>query len=127
MHGVSKAAALLFVGTVLLAGCGSPQGTVEGFYRAIDAGNIDKALDYFDPGTKKTWDGKLVAHISSQVEKASKCGGISEIKTETVSERGDLQIVKARVTFKKDGPECDQISDKFKLIKTDGSWRIILN
>lgn len=121
-----KNAAMLILSTVLLTACGgSPQSAVEGFYRAIDAGNSKKALDYFDQETRQMWGGKLVAAIAQNIEKAEKCGGIDDIKTEQIAERGDLRVIKATVSFKND--KCTRTTEDFRLIKSDGSWRIVLN
>lgn len=125
MKVTDKAAAPLIAVSVLLAACGSPQSTVEGFYRAIDAGDVEKALEYIDPGSRQMWGGKLTAAVAVQVEKIDKCGGIDEIKIEQVSERGDLRIVKAKVVYK--DAKCGHKSEKLKLIKSGGSWRIVVS
>ncbi len=44
----------------LLTGCGSsPESTVRNFYKAVDAGKVDQALESIDESSKSLWGSKL--------------------------------------------------------------------
>lgn len=116
------------IGSLLLVGCGTPQGVVYDFYRAIEKGEVGEAMGYIDASTQALWGGKLKASIASSVERMEKCGGIDRIVTEETASKGDYRVVRAQVTFKKAGeiPGCQSMTDNVKLIKSDGSWRIVI-
>mgnify|MGYP001627080150 CR=1 FL=1 len=118
--------AALTICALALAACGeSPESTVKNFYRAVEDGKIEKALEYVDPNIRQVWGGKLAIVLAAESEKIRRCGGIKSIETEVVEANGDRRVVKTTIEYKNSGGDkrCNAKSTNEKLVKMDGKWR----
>lgn len=114
---------LLVVASVsLLAACGtSPESTIEDFYRALEKGELTKAKGYVSKEIlAMLGDAKLQVTLAKEAQKIKACGGIKTI-TNKLEGQGEIQSGTTVVTF---GGNCPQRSEKAKLVKEDGKWKI---
>jgi len=117
---------LLLVFLTGLCACGlmqsGPGDTVKRFFRAMDGGRIEDAIQTLDPELRQTLgDRKLRTVLAAQAEELRrKHGGIARVQVEREDIRGDLATVEVRIRFK-DGSER---RDTEKLVRRDGRWRI---
>ncbi len=112
----------------IISGCGSagsgPGTTVEKYYQAVESGKSDAALKLFsskeleDEDTKK----KLLALIAMGTEEIKTKDGIKSIEIEKEEIDGDSAKVTAKVTYGNGKTD----SQKVKLIKEDGKWKLTL-
>lgn len=109
----------------LLAGCGqSPESTVENFYSSLASGEISEAKGHVSAQLiGMLGEGKLSAALSAETEKIRACGGIKNIEVKLQGE-GEVRSGSTTVTF---GGECPPRTEKTKLIKEDGKWKISAN
>ncbi len=108
-------------GAAFLVGCGkSPESTVESFYRAVGKGEITEAQGYVSAQLiGMMGQGKMSAALSNETENIRKCGGINSVDVKLQGE-GDLRSGTATFTYVK----CQPNTEKVKLIKEDGKWKI---
>lgn len=107
---------------VWLAGCGggAPNTIVEDFYRSLEAGETSKAAAMLSNSTRSFMgDAKLKAMMGEQTEAIQKKGGIAKI-TVTGEPKAELAVFDVVIDFKNGSQE----TDKVKLIKEDGDWKI---
>lgn len=96
----------------------SPSDTVNAYFKALQAGDYEKALSYTDITDQET--------IQKQVEK---CKGLDfkvvdfEILSEKVSEDGNSATVEVKSTESFEG-ETDEGTQQLELVKVDGKWVI---
>lgn len=109
----------------VLTGCGSPpESTIRNFYRAIEAGKIDQALESIDDSSKSLWGGKLSAMVAQKVRKYDACDGIDRIEIKESASKGDTWTGTSLVYFKSD--KCKPESDRWILMKTSGKWVAVI-
>ena len=98
----------------------SPSATVEAYYKALQAGDYEKALSYTDITDQK--------EIQRQIEKF-KAFDIKivdfEVLSENVSEDGNSATVKVKITETSPSREAPEEGTKeLELVKVDGKWKI---
>ena len=105
-----------------LAGCSSgPDGAVKGFFKALDAGEVDKAMGYLSTSTLNALGhDKWQAALTSAVKDLQSKGGLSSVKVVDKKVHGDTAVVTVKLTFGDGSSETDTIN----LIKEDGDWKI---
>lgn len=98
----------------------SPSATVEAYYKALQAGDYEKALSYTDITDQEA--------IQKQIEKYK---GFDikvvdfEILSEKVSEDGNSATVEVKSTVTSSFNEApDESTKKMELVKVDGKWKI---
>jgi hypothetical protein len=108
--------------TISLAGCSkSPKTTIENFYDAVAHGEITEAKSYLSAQiVGMMGDTKLSATLSGESEKIQACGGIKNIEINMQGE-GEIRSGATTITF---SGECAAKTEKTKLIKEDGDWKI---
>ncbi|WP_415033307.1 DUF4878 domain-containing protein [Azonexus sp.] len=105
----------------LLTGCGSsPESTVRNFYKAVDAGKVDQALESIDESSKSLWGSKLSAMVAQKVRKYDACDGIKSIEIKETAAKGDTWTGTSFVYFNND--KCKPEPDRWRLMKTGGKW-----
>jgi hypothetical protein len=108
-----------------LSGCGnSPESTVKDFYINIEKGEISEAKKALSPQLSAfLGDRKLSASLAGETERIGKCGGIKSIRSE-FDTKGEVAVGTTTVEYK---GECTAKSEKTKLVKENGSWKITAN
>lgn len=115
-------AILLLTSGFVLCGCGrSPASIVERFYRAVGKGEITEAKGYLSAQLgAMLGDAKVTTLLSTETAKVQSCGGI---KTVDVALNGAGEVQSGTVTVTYNG-KCSQKTEKVKLVKEDGKWKI---
>lgn len=108
-----------------LAGCGqSPESTVEKFYTSVEKGEISEAKTVLSPQLSAfLGDQKLSAALAGETERISKCGGIKSIHA-ALDTKGEVAIGTTTVEYK---GTCPARTEKTKLVKENGIWKITAN
>ncbi|MCR4965340.1 MAG: DUF4878 domain-containing protein [Bacteroidales bacterium] len=104
------------------ASCGAPtpSDTVNDYYKALQAGDYEKALSY----TTLTDQEDIQKHVK-KLEGADLKISKYEVVSETISEDGETASVDVNCTSTSaysDKPEED--TNTLKLVKVDGKWKI---
>ena len=107
---------------LVLAGCSSgPEGVVKGFFKALDAGKVDKAMEYLSTSTLNTLGhDKWQAALTSATHDLQSKGGLSSVKVVNKKVHGDTATVTVKLIFGDGSSETDTID----LIKENGDWKI---
>ena len=111
------------VAVFCLASCNStstPTGVVKAYHDALSSGNYDKAVTYTVLTDQEDLDGyaKKLKDFEYKVVNY-------EILSETISEDGESAVVEVkRTTTSSMNKEPKESTDKVKLSKVDGKWRI---
>ena len=120
-HATTKAL-LVAASAVLLTACGkSPESIPERFYSALDKSELTNAKSHLSKGIVTLMgDAKLQSVLSKEANKIKACGGIKSVKSKLQGE-GDIRRGSTTITF---GGDCQQRTEKVKLVKEDGAWKI---
>ncbi len=117
---------LIATGTLFLsclAFSPGPGRTVEKFYRLVEEGEVEQAMDLLSEELVGAMGAtKLKAAIREQTESIKAKGGIKSIKIVDEDITGDIAQVVAEVTFG-DGQTSRETG---KLIKEKGKWKLAL-
>jgi hypothetical protein len=123
-----KKTAIILIGllTAFLSACGSSSGpvsSVDKFYRAIDAGQLDVAYSLISKESEAKYgkNSTAMAVVAKQIKDHSLSSWT--IKTVTnVNEviNGDSAAVDVKITYGKDFID----EDKLEMVKEDGNWVI---
>ena len=111
------------VAVFCLASCNStstPTGVVKAYHQALSSGDYEKAVTYTELTTQEDLDGyaKKLKDYEYKVLKY-------EIVSETISEDGQSAVVEVkRTTTSSFNKEPKESTDKVKLSKVDGKWKI---
>ena len=111
------------VAVFCLASCNStstPTGVVKAYHDALSSGNYDKAVTYTVLTDQEDLDGyaKKLKDFEYKVVNY-------EILSETISEDGESAVVEVkRTTTSSMNKEPKESTDKVKLSKVDGKWKI---
>jgi Domain of unknown function (DUF4878) len=110
---------------VVLTACGaSPESVVEGFFQSVGKGEISQAQKYLSKNVVGMLPPqKLEAMLTQESTKVTKCGGIKAVEVNLTGE-GEVRSGTATITYK---GECQVRTDKVKLIKEDGAWKLSTN
>ena len=117
----NRLALCILVATVLTACTKSPASTVQSFYRAVEKGEITEAKSYLSAQILgMLGEGKVSAALSAEHEKIRGCGGIKNVDAKFDGE-GEIRSGNVFIEYR---GNCTARSEKTKLIKEDGKWKI---
>ena len=106
-----------------LASCNStstPTGVVKAYHEALSSGNYEKAVSYTALTDQEDLDGYAKMLKDSEYKVLN-----YEIISETISEDGESAVVEVkRTTSSSFNKEPKESTDKVKLSKVDGKWKI---
>ncbi len=111
------------VAVFCLASCNStstPTGVVKAYHDALSSGNYEKAVTYTTLTSQEDLDGyaKKLKDLEYKVLSY-------EVLSETISEDGETAVVEVkRTTTSSMNKEPKESTDKVKLSKVDGKWKI---
>jgi Domain of unknown function (DUF4878) len=109
---------ILFALACLASG---PEATVKRFYSAVEDGEIDKAAEMLSSRiVGMMGKDKLHRALSEQALDIKKKGGIKSLKIDEMTEVGEIAEGKVTLTF----GDGSTKSDKVKLIKEEGKWKL---
>jgi major membrane immunogen (membrane-anchored lipoprotein) len=115
---------LVIAATLLLISCGivgsSPASTVKNFYKAVEAGDITKAKEFLSSTLTFQMGKKLDSALGEQTRKIKEMGGIKSIDVEREDITGEVAEVVLKVTYGNGNVR----SDRSKLQKEKGAWKI---
>lgn len=111
------------VAVFCLASCNStstPTGVVKAYHQALSSGDYEKAVTYTELTTQEDLDGYAKKLKDYEYKVLS-----YEIISETISEDGESAVVEVkRTTTSSFNNEPKESTDKVKLSKVDGKWKI---
>lgn len=116
----------LLVALALLAGllaCGArgPAVTVQTFYRAVEDGRLDVAVDQLSSSMVDTMGReKLKTALREMTKQVADKGGIDRIEILTEEVTGEVAEVAVRVTYGNGTTDEEEVD----LAKEDGEWKI---
>lgn len=111
------------VAVFCLASCNStstPTGVVKAYHDALSSGDYEKAVTYTTLTSQEDLDGyaKKLKDLEYKVLSY-------EVLSETISEDGETAVVEVkRTTTSSMNKEPKESTDKVKLSKVDGKWKI---
>lgn len=118
------------LGTAVTLGCfliivacaaRTPSSTVESFYRAVEKGDSEAAVEFLHPNfVKMMGEEKLRAGISEYALNLKEKGGIKDLEVKEDSVAGEA----ARVTAVLKYGDGTQETEKHALVKENGRWYI---
>lgn len=117
------AALTLAAAAMLLTAClgGSPQKTTEDFYRAVEAGEITKAMGFL---TEDSFDtvgrDKIRAALEMQTRRIADQGGIEAIEIVEEEVHAELADLRVEITL----GDGTALNETVQLRKVDGDWKI---
>ena len=98
----------------------SPSDTVKAYYKALQAGDYEKALSYTDITDQEV--------IQKQIEKCKELDFKVvdfEILSEKISEDGNSATVEVKSTVTSSfNEEPEESTKEMKLVKVDGKWKL---
>jgi hypothetical protein len=117
-----RGCAAAVVALVLLSACSAgPEGAVRGFYKALDANDIEAAKGHLSSQiTDILGDGKLDMALGEGARSMAQCGGLDKVNV-SLSGEGSSRSGTAEVLF--DG-DCPAKQDQVSLVQEDGDWKI---
>ena len=111
------------VAVFCLASCNStstPTGVVKAYHDALSSGDYEKAVTYTTLTSQEDLDGKEKKLKDFEYKVLS-----YEVLSETISEDGETAVVEVkRTTTSSMNKEPKESTDKVKLSKVDGKWKI---
>ena len=111
------------VAVFCLASCNSastPKGVVNAYHKALSSGDYEKAVSYTVLTDKEDIDGYAAKLKDFEYKVVN-----YEILSETISEDGESAVVEVkRTTTSTMNKEPKESTDKVKLSKVDGKWKI---
>ena len=111
------------VAVFCLASCNStstPTGVVKAYHDALSSGNYEKAVTYTELTSQEDLDGYAKKLKDCEYKVLS-----YEIVSETISEDGESAVVEVkRTTTSSFSKEPKETTEKVKLSKVDGKWKI---
>lgn len=112
---------LALAAIVLVAGCSkSPDDTVRAFYKAVETGDQDTAIQLLHPTSiALLGDRKIRAGLQMQESHFKLCGGIGGVALNVATHTDTRQQGIATVSFK---GQCKPLAERFALEKVGGKW-----
>ncbi|MBR4646477.1 MAG: DUF4878 domain-containing protein [Bacteroidales bacterium] len=111
------------VAVFCLASCNStstPTGVVKAYHDALSSGDYEKAVTYTTLTSQEDLDGYAKKLKDFEYKVLS-----YEVLSETISEDGETAVVEVkRTTTNSMNKEPKETTDKVKLSKVDGKWKI---
>ena len=118
---IAKYALIVASASLFVACSKSPESTIDSFYHALEKGEVVEAKSYVSQQIVALMgDAKLSSALVKEAEKIKTCGGIKNIEKK-LEGQGEIQSGTTVVTF---GGKCPPRSEKAKLVKEDGKWKI---
>ncbi|MDR1275958.1 MAG: DUF4878 domain-containing protein [Candidatus Accumulibacter sp.] len=116
--------------TLALSACSSsqsPEGTVESYFKAVDANRVEDAVKLFSLKNVKESDltmakGKLQMIVGEQYAKTKAAGGLESVKTKLVEQKENTAVVEAEILYKNGKTR----KEKLTLTKESGGWKLLL-
>lgn len=111
------------IAALLLVSCGSssPKDVTNSYYKALQKGDFEKALSY----TTVVGDEDEIQKEIKKMEGLDVKIPEYEIVSEEISEDGQTAVVEVKYTFTSSfNSEPEESTNKVKLIKQDGKWKI---
>ncbi|MDF7669963.1 DUF4878 domain-containing protein [Orbaceae bacterium ESL0721] len=120
----------LFLGSLLLTGCGNPKPdeVAKDFYLAMVKKDVNKLYNMMyiydnNQPKKEVVKGKMTTAVNDASDSIASKGGIKQIAVDKVSERDDNAIVVLNVAYNNGSTE----KAKIILHKQDNSWKVVLH
>lgn len=98
----------------------SPSDVVKDYYKALQAGDFQKAMTYTDLASDEEIQKQIQKYQNFDVKVVS-----YEVLSETISDDGNSAVVEVKhaVTSSFDSEPTEK-TDKLNLVKVDGKWKI---
>lgn len=110
------------VAVFAMASCSSssPKSTVDAYYKALKAGDFEKALTYTDITDQEAIKDQLEKYKGFDIKILD-----YEILSETVSDDGNSAVVQVKQSMTSSfNKEPKEDTKDLKLVKVDGKWKI---
>ncbi len=107
----------------LVAGCqlGGPEAVVKKFYRAIEKGNLEEAMSLLSSRITKTLgEEKMKSGLAEVARDMQQKGGVKSLEVTEVNVTGEIADAQVKLVFGNGSID----TEKVKLIKEEGSWKI---
>jgi hypothetical protein len=102
-----------------LAGCGkSASGTVTDFYKNVEDGKLEAAMEPLPPQAKAMGEEKVKAGLGQQTSQIQAKGGIDKINIVKETQTGDIATIELQITY---GDKSTK-NETVRLMKSDGKW-----
>jgi uncharacterized membrane protein YvbJ len=106
------------------AGCGlfstGPEATVKKFYKAVENGEFDDAMNLMSNKVKSVGKDKLRAGLAQVTREMKSKGGVKNLDIVKMDVTGEMADGQVKIEF----GDGSSKSDSVKLIKEEGKWRI---
>jgi uncharacterized membrane protein YvbJ len=116
----SLAMALCFV----MIGCGlfntGPEATVKKFYKAVENGDLDDAMELLSNKVKSLGKDKVRAGLAEVTREMKSKGGVKNVEVVKMDVTGDTADGQVKIEFGDKSSKTDAV----KLIKEEGKWRL---
>jgi hypothetical protein len=115
---------MLLVVIVLASACAgrTPTAAVQGFHRALDSGDVDKAIGFLSERTVSMMGAeKLRAGLQKASLDFKEKGGVAEVEITNEVTSGDVSRITALIRYGNGSVE----TQNFQLAKEGGSWKIL--
>ena len=98
----------------------SPSDTVKAYFKALQAGNYEKALSYTDITDQETIQKQIAKYKEFDIKVVD-----FEILSEKISEDGNSATVEVKSTVTSSfNEEPEESTKEMKLVKVDGKWKL---
>lgn len=98
----------------------SPSDTVKAYYKALQAGNYEKALSYTDITDQEVIQKQIEKYKEFDIKVVD-----FEILSEKISEDGNSATVEVKSTVTSSfNQEPEESTKELKLVKVDGKWKL---
>ncbi len=115
---------MLLVFVILVSACAgrTPTAAVQGFHRALDSGDVDKAISFLSERTVSMMGAeKLKAGLQKASLDIKEKGGVSEVEITNEVTSGEVSRITALIRYGNGSVE----TQNFQLAKEGGSWKIL--
>ena len=101
-----------------------PAEIVESFYRHLEAGEIDRAIDLLSVSTTQVYGREKIQALLAEQSRSMRSKGAFQIAIISESVTGDVAEVVARVSVGNPLGDGSTKNETTKLIRENGDWRI---
>jgi hypothetical protein len=120
----AKSVVLVLALCLATAGCGflnmGPEATVKKFYKAVEKGEIDDAIDLLSNKMKTVGKDKLRAGLAELTRDMKSKGGVKNLEIVKMNVTGDVADGQIKIEFGDGSSKTDTV----KLIKEEGKWKL---
>jgi hypothetical protein len=120
----AKSVVLVLALCLVTAGCGflnmGPEATVKKFYKAVENGDIDDAIDLLSNKMKTVGKDKLRAGLAELTRDMKSKGGVKNLEIVKMNVTGDVADGQIKIEFGDGSSKTDTV----KLIKEEGKWKL---